>query len=331
MAIEIQGNVTVGGNVVIGPKEFAVGTGGTITTITDPVDGLTYTLHTFTSTGTFNLNVVYPIQYLVVGAGGSGGTGLFEGSTDGCGGGGGGGQVILGNSTSLAPGSYTITVGQTSSNDSQILKADTGFSINANGGAEGGYWANARPVYGATTLRGPGGGGGPGPGTLQTSPAITVGTTMAGGSAFPNKAGGNGGPWAPNGGNWPLAYNLGGGGGGSGDPNGGAGGNASSGNPTNNGTAGSGGSSSPIGFNGSYDYYGSGGGGGIGGGSGTPGSGGINAGSGASYNVNATSATNNRGGGGGGFAVRVSPTPIYKSQSAGGSGVVMIRYLSLPT
>ena len=45
--------------------------GGTITEVTD--GGVLYTVHTFTSTGTFTVTYGGTIQYLVVGGGGAGG------------------------------------------------------------------------------------------------------------------------------------------------------------------------------------------------------------------------------------------------------------------
>lgn len=86
-----------------------VATGGSITTVSD--GGTNYTVHTFTSSGTFTITGSIPsIEYLIVGGGGGGGidsarSGLFGGA-----GGGGAGGFLTG-TIALGAASYPISVG----------------------------------------------------------------------------------------------------------------------------------------------------------------------------------------------------------------------------
>lgn len=90
-------------------------TGGTKTIGSGPASG--YTIHTFTSPGTFTVTAGFDnIQYLVV-AGGGGGM-FAEGNQNAGGAGGGGfrtnvpGHPLAGSTLLMEPGSYSITVGQ---------------------------------------------------------------------------------------------------------------------------------------------------------------------------------------------------------------------------
>lgn len=91
-----------------GPAAFqpVEATGGTVTDI--DVDGVTYRVHTFTSTGTFEVTdsgTDATVDYLVVaGGGGGGGAGASGGS------GGGGGGVVRADGT-VTTGSHSVTVG----------------------------------------------------------------------------------------------------------------------------------------------------------------------------------------------------------------------------
>lgn len=107
-----------------------VATGGTVSTITG------YTIHTFTSSGTFTVTSgSCNAQVLVVAGGGGGGTWV--------GAGGGGGGVVENNSYALTAQSYSVTVGQGAPRAS------------ANGtGANG-----DNSVFGSITAIGGGGGG----------------------------------------------------------------------------------------------------------------------------------------------------------------------------
>ncbi len=101
-------------------------TGGTIT----EVDG--YRIHTFTSNGTFTIDVATNVEVLVVAGGGAGG-GLDRDGL--CGGGGAGGMLI--GSTSVIVQGYAIVVGSggigtdTWGNDGENSSA---FGITATGG-----------------------------------------------------------------------------------------------------------------------------------------------------------------------------------------------------
>lgn len=75
-------------------------TGGTITYY-----GL-YTVHTFTSSGTFTVTGSGHVEYLIGGGGGTGGSAIIEG-----GGGGGAGDVKVGSNMLLNAGDYPVVVG----------------------------------------------------------------------------------------------------------------------------------------------------------------------------------------------------------------------------
>ena len=238
-----------------------VATGGTQTSIT--LSGMTYTVHTFTTTGasTFRVLLSANIEYLVVAGGGGGGVGRA--------GGGGGGGFVEGAMT-ISPGTYTITVGAGGSaglNDSQ--GGDGGASsigalVTTVGGGGGGGWIT-------NTGRNGGSGGGASNGgsasNTKTPGTATAGTGQNGSSNFDGQYGGGGG---------------------------GAGGYAFAAVSKNGGT----GCQSQM--NGTLSYYAGGGGAGANGGALTSGGlGGGGAGS-TSNGVAATAGTTNTGGGGGG-------------------------------
>jgi hypothetical protein len=167
------------------PSTFA--TGGTQTTAT--VSGMTYTVHSFTTTGatTFTVNSTVNVEYLVVAGGGGGGVGRA--------GGGGGGGFVEGAMT-MSPGTYTITVGTGGTaglNDSQ--GGDGGASsiaalVTTVGGGGGGGWTTNTGRNG-----GSGGGassGGAASGT-KTPGTATAGTGQNGSSNFDGQYGGGGG------------------------------------------------------------------------------------------------------------------------------------------
>lgn len=173
---------------------FMAATGGTTTTSGD------YKIHTFTSSGTFNITQVgnaagsNSIEYLVVGGGGNAGTRTQNhdyNGTGGSGGGGGGGSVLTGTKTSLSTGNQSITVGGGTGTSSAL-------GISAGSGGNGGS-AGSEGVNGSS---GSGGGGGAG----------VRGGTFGSGGAGSN--GGNGGSTSGSG------YMAGGGGGGSTGANG---------------------------------------------------------------------------------------------------------------
>jgi len=257
--------------------------GGTETTFSG------YTIHAFTSSGTFTPTVAGLVDILVVGGGGGSNDGRFnnEGSWDG---GGGAGGLRYVTSHPVTAQAYTITVG-------------AGGSLGANGGDSSGLGITSLGggYGGESDLAGAAGGSGGGGG----------GDSATSGGAGTSGQGNAGGPGTDPGGD-PY-YEQGGGGGGAGE----------AGNTDGLGFGGDGQDYSTI-FGTTYGESGWFAGGGAGG-SGTDGSG-INDGgqggggnSGVGYNATGSAgvagATNTGGGGGGG-----------RYSKAGGSGIVLIRY-----
>lgn len=234
-------------------------TGGTITTYTS--GGTTYKVHTFTSSGTFQITSgsTTQLQALVVAGGGGGGSSNSSG-------GGGAGGFKYSTGLSYGTGSYTVTVGAGGAGSNGGGTASTGSNsvfdtITSTGGGGGGAF------NGAASAGGSGGGGG----------------NPAGGAASPagqGNAGGNG--------TGGSANNQGGGGGGGAGAVGGTGTTSVGGNGGN-------GSSNSI--TGSAVTYGGGGGGGNF--NGTGGTGGTGGGGGGGTTGNGTAGTTNTGGGGG--------------------------------
>jgi hypothetical protein len=268
-------------------------TGGTISSAGG------YTIHTFTSSGTFTVTSppanATNVHALIVGGGG-GGSGR---------GGGGGGGVIENTSYAVTLGAgVTVTVGAGGTPGGSGGNSVFG-TITANGGGVGGNF------NGTGGSGGSGGGGGENdnqPGTYSGGAGV-AGQGNAGGSSFQTAS--------PNG-----RSNGGGGGGG-----GGVGGNAPSGAVGGNGGAGI-----AKTITGSTVYYGGGGGGGAsvttsGAAGGSGGSGGGGAGAAANNGVDTagSAGTANTGGGGGG-ASGGGPGGGSLSAYAGGSGVVIVRY-----
>jgi hypothetical protein len=287
----------------------AKATGGIITS------DATYYYHAFNSSGTFT-----PLQSLscdvlqVAGGGGGGGKSSYNSGR----GGGGAGGLLAYTSQSLTATGYTVTVGGggnagssdgNGSNGSNSQFASLTASV---GGGGGGGYAPSAGINGAS-----GGSGGGGGGTASG----TTGGSGGAGTSGQGFVGGNGGN------NASLDYRAGGGGGGAG-----AGGS----NATGTAEAGAGGvgsstySSWNIGQYVAGTYYLAGGGAGgswagsIESASGGYGGGGNGAGSviGTVPVTSSTAGSPNTGGGGGGGG--------YDSTgSAGGSGVVVIRYLKV--
>lgn len=164
-------------------------TGGIESTVT--IDGVTYQIHTFTSSGTLSVTTGGEVEYLVVGGGGGGG--------DRHGGGGGGGGFLTG-TLAVSTGNIAVTVGAGGTAGSYEL-GPTAFggrggnssfsSIIALGGGGGGtYDGNPTGSFGSG-----GGGGGNGlPGI-----AGTAGQGNSGGSGSNPAGGGGGGAGGPGG------------------------------------------------------------------------------------------------------------------------------------
>lgn len=184
-------------------------TGGTITT----VDG--YTIHTFTTGGSFTVVSGGEVEYLVVAGGGGGGADR--------GGGGGAGGMLTG-SLAVTPGSYTITIGSggagaladnvtaSNGNDSSalgIISSGGGGggsegTTGANGGSGGGA-SYSRTAGGGTTGQGndgangvsnprrTGGGGGAGAAATNQNGGVGLQSSISGTSTYYAGGGGGGG------------------------------------------------------------------------------------------------------------------------------------------
>ena len=215
-------------------------TGGTITN----ADG--YTIHTFTSSGTFTMIAGGDVDYLIVAGGGGGGSRHA--------GGGGAGGVLYG-TISKSPGPYTVTVGNggaghrgspsangTNGSPSQITNWLSGgalASTDGGGGGGSGYHVSATSVLSRVgSAGGSGGGGGPYHG----------GGSGTSGQGFNGGSGGNDGSTAGHGG----------GGGGAG----GVGGNSVSPHTSNGGISGAGGTGHTSSITGTSIIYAGGGSGG---------------------------------------------------------------------
>ena len=270
---------------------MTLATGGTITSITIGSD--IYKIHTFTSSGSFIVTEAGEFQYLVVAGGGAGGHRHA--------GGGGAGGYLTASNYSLPTGTVAVTVGaggakRTTQDQIDVVGGSGGNSIFGVLTAIGGGGGGSNGQQGVTG----GSGGGDGERTNRlTGTAGTAGQGNAGGGSASTYGGGAGG--------------------------GGAG--AAGGYGNGNGTPGSGGVGLATSISGVSTYYAGGGGGGgytvtanyaAPGGLGGGGAGGGDGRSGVDAGANT-------GGGGGGGGQTVGPVA-----GAGGSGVVIIRYLFVP-
>ena len=254
---------------------------------------------------------VSSVRYLVVAGGGAGGA---AGGNDGSGGGGAGG--VLTGTFSLSASSYSVTVG--AGGASYSFGASNHNPANFNG-------ANSTlSGTGLTTITAIGGGSGSSESTV-TRAAQNGGSGGGAGGYSGTKGTGTAGP-PRQGYDGGAATGPGdGGGGGAGAPGG-------NGNSANGGTAArAGGVGVTNDITGSTIYYGGGGGasgdprsGLTSGGPGGLGGGGTRAS--ASSGSAPTSGEANTGGGGGG-AAGTAPVGSVKPTGAGGSGVIIIRYL----
>jgi len=272
-------------------------TGGTITTSNG------YTIHTFTSSGTFVSPDNKNVEVLVAAGGGGGGQVS--------GGGGAGGLIYYGSesprtgiSYGVTSGSVSVTIGNGGAggagygNSSPSNGGNSSFgSLVAGGGGAGGGW---------NTIAARNGGSGGGANALSSGADTTVGLGISG-------QGHDGGS-----GSLSLGPPSGGGGGGGAGSVGGSSPNVS--------TAGNGGGGLQYLITGTPVYYSGGGGGGIVAGSGSGGSGGLggggNGGASGGNNSGQNGVVNTGGGGGGGV--------FYDGWGAaggnGGSGIVIVRY-----
>jgi len=269
----------------------ALATGGTITT------SGAYTIHTFTTGGTFTPSSNLNVEYLVIAGGGGGGKPDYSGDA---GGGGGGAGGLRTGALSVTATSYAITVGAGGAGGT-----GTPGVTGTNGG---------NSIFSTITATGGGGGG------------VAWTNANAGGSGGGGSYGGAGGAASPagqgnTGGNGLTGNFAGAGGGGAG-----AAGNNPGGSGTS-GTGGSGGTGSASSISGTSLMYAAGGGGGTYLTS-TPGSGGSSiGGNGGSNGANGANGVANTGSGGGGGGANASPSASGNGGS-GASGIVIIRYLT---
>jgi len=234
-------------------------TGGTVTQVGD------YTIHTFTSSGTFTVTQGCDAEVLVVAGGGGGGINLYHGS-----GGGAGGLIYYGAETPA--NSHKEGIGYAITASSHNVVVGNGGAVQANG--QNSVFGTLTAIgggYGAGYYAGNGGSGGSGGGCSYSSSSPGAGTAGQGYS------GGSG------------AYYGSGGGGGAGSA--GASGTVNGGN---------GGIGISYAISGTNNYYAGGGGGSAYSGNGGVGGAGGLGGGGAGSTSNAVSGTPNTGGGGGG-------------------------------
>ena len=290
-AATTEGNVNRQFSLQVVAEPFSA-TGGTVTTVGG------YRYHTFNSSGSFVTTggSSSNVEYLCVAGGASGG---------GYGGGGGAGGAIDSNQTFSAGVTYTVTIGgpgaafsnhtQQGNDGTSSSISGTGISTVSSTGGGGG---------GTASSNGKSGGSGGGGGYNSSGGAGTAGQGNAGANALNNSD--------------PYASGGGGGKGGAGNSNSGA------------NVAGAGGAG--INWKSLGTSYAGGGGGGVAGGSGytqngvlgAGGSGGGGSGQWGSYTA-ANPGADNTGGGGGGGGYNGSIS--QSTTGAGGSGVVILRYL----
>ena len=241
-----------------GPGVFSFeASGGTKQTGVSTPDG-TFTIHTFLSSGQFQIQSADPAKQLDILIVGGGAPGHIPHGGSIQGGAGGGGVVLIKNRAGLcqATTQYTITVGDPTQNPvSHTGSASVAFGLTVAAGGGGGGQQNQAA---AGQAFGSGGGGasdaqgtaGGAAGSADFSPLQGSGGTT---QSFRNAGGTGEGQGSAN--------HFGGGGGGAG----GVGGNAQYTNPQGQqwGKGGDGGPGTPINFDGTEYYYGAGGGGSI--------------------------------------------------------------------
>jgi len=317
---------TVQENEFVGSgSSFITATGGTITTSGDDK------IHTFTGPGTFCVAAIGQcgannlVSYVVVAGGGGAGN-----QVNGNGGVGGGGAGGFRETKSPATPYTASPLDGYSTPGNRITVTATAFPITVGAG-------------GATQPTSPGAKGNPGSNSIFST-ITSAGGGGSGASASPNfepgLPGGSGGgasqtggpPFSGGTGNTPPTTPPQGNDGGdttNAAPNfsGSGGGGATAAGQGNGSTAGgNGGAGATTSISASPTAYAGGGGGGVyqAGTSGTGGAGGGGAGGAPNANAAGTAGTANTGGGAGGASTNASGTPVLGS--AGGSGVVIIRY-----
>jgi hypothetical protein len=248
----------------------------------------TYWYHTFLTNGTFTPQVGLTCDYLVVAGGGAGG------ANGNYGGGGGAGGLRS---------TVTATGGGGSLESALNLISGINYTVTIGAGGAGGTEAGGSGVNSVfstiTSLGGGGGGGGVSNGVAGGSGGAAgyhnAARTGGAGTANQGYAGGN---------NWSSSSPF---------PSGGGGGAGAVGANASSGANGSGGNGVTTSISGSSVTYAGGGGGGSPSGA-TAGAGGTGGGGAGGVNTIGSTGAVNTGGGGGNFV-------------AGGSGIVIIRYL----
>lgn len=249
-------------------------------------------------TDSVNIKRVYSSQLLVVGGGGSGGSGIWNATVGNqqYGGGGGAGEYKYNATFFLSEGVYTVVVG-------------TGGPATSGGSSNSGTSSS----FGSTTAA-----GGPGGGTGDADGNAGVYGSGAGAEANGSSHSGGVGSSGNNGGNnnisgfntWAAA------GGGAGSGSGGANGASSS-------VGGNGGDGTSNSITGTAVTYSAGGGGSAITTSGTGGSGGVG-GNAATASADATAGAANTGSGGGGGSGATNTS--HQNGAAGADGVVVLRF-----
>jgi len=172
-----------GGSDTHGHNNATCTTSSLTSTNVEVKDSSAYTIHTFTSSGTFVSSTDMNIEVLVVAGGGGGG---YD-----AGGGGGGGGVIYSSALPITQGSYTVTVGEGGAGSASVGgrgsnggNSSFGNIVVAYGGGGGGSKNNSG-------LQGGSGGGG---GHVNNVGAAGIsGQGNAGGTASDTRGGGGGG------------------------------------------------------------------------------------------------------------------------------------------
>ena len=301
--------------IPVGGSDALDATGGTITEVTE--GSVVYRVHTFDSTGSFNVleasnSKFAEIEYLLVAGGGGGGA--SRGNGNGSGGGGAGGH-LTGGGLQVSAKNYTVTVGAGGNGGTGQPQPTAPSGVQA--GTDGQDTVFSGPDITSITAVG-GGGGAAG---ASSTPNGRAGGSGGGGGAYSGTGGaGTAGQGYPGGTGVSPSHPVG--------PNyrGGAGGGAGQRGGDGISAGGSGGKGLFSAINGTSTIRAGGGGGGAytpiypqGGGDGGGGAGGGNAQSGGA------NGTANLGGGGGG--ADWPNTGVGPDGGNGGSGIAIIRYV----
>ena len=109
------------GDDISSASAMPAATGGTVTDITDPGDGLDYRVHTFTGDGTFEVTTGGDFEYLILGGGASG----AANKNDRVGQPGGAAGTVRQGTVTLGTGTQSVTVGPGGVGVTDTVKVDT--------------------------------------------------------------------------------------------------------------------------------------------------------------------------------------------------------------